>query len=73
MMITALNPNLKTELRYALDVMEESSHLGLDDEYAGKLRDILLRHIEDAEVAISVRPTGSAIVTGATDFVAGLC
>ena len=45
-----------TELRYALDVMEEYSHLGLDDEYAGKLRDILVRRIEEAETALSVEP-----------------
>jgi hypothetical protein len=44
------------ELRYALDVMEEYSHLGLDDEYAGKLRDILVRRIEEAEDALSVEP-----------------
>jgi hypothetical protein len=30
-MNTMLNPDLATELRYALDVMEEYSHLGLDD------------------------------------------
>jgi len=44
------------ELRYALDVMDEYSHLGLDDEYAGKLRDILVRRIEEAEEALSVEP-----------------
>jgi len=45
-----------TELRYALDVMEEYSHLGLDDEYASKLRDILVRRIEEAEEVLSVEP-----------------
>lgn len=45
-----------TELRYALDVMEEYSHLGLDDEYAGKLRSILERHIAQAEEAASCCP-----------------
>lgn len=44
------------ELRYALEVMDEYSHLGLDDEYASKLRDILLRRIEEAEAALSVDP-----------------
>jgi len=44
------------ELRYALDVMEEYSHLGLDDEFAGKLRDILVKRIEEAEGALSVEP-----------------
>ncbi len=36
--------------------MEEYSHLGLDDEYASKLREILLRRIEEAEEAVSVEP-----------------
>ena len=73
MTMATLNPDLATELRQALDVMEESSHLGLDDEYAGRLRHILLRQIEDAEVALAVRPKRSAHVTGATEFVARLC
>lgn len=55
-MNTVLNPALAIELRYALDVMEEYSHLGLDDEAAGKLRRILLRRIEEAECALSCRP-----------------
>jgi hypothetical protein len=48
-----------TELRYALDVMDEYSHLGLDDEYAGKLRDILLKRIEEAEADVSAEPARS--------------
>jgi hypothetical protein len=55
-MVTTLNSDLTTELRYALDVMEEYSHLGLDDEYASKLREIQLRRIEESEIALSVRP-----------------
>jgi len=55
-MVTTLSPHLATEFRYALDVMEEYSHLGLDDEYARKLRDILLRRIEKTETALSIRP-----------------
>lgn len=31
-MVTTLNSDLATEFRYALDVMEKYSHLGLDDE-----------------------------------------
>jgi hypothetical protein len=50
------NPDVVTELRYALDVMEEYSHLGLDNEAADKLRRILLRRIDEAEGAISCRP-----------------
>lgn len=55
-MYASLNPDLATELRYALDVMEENSHLGLDDEAAGKLRTILQRRIREAEAALSCCP-----------------
>jgi hypothetical protein len=55
-MDTRPNPELVTELRFALDVMEENSHLGLDNEAAGKLRNILLRRIKEAETALSCRP-----------------
>jgi hypothetical protein len=34
----------------------------LDDEYASKLRDILLRRIEETETALSVRPTRPVLV-----------
>lgn len=50
MSISAPKPELANELRYALDVMEENSHLGLDDEAANKLRNILLRRIKQAEL-----------------------
>jgi hypothetical protein len=55
-MISQINPNLANELRYALDVMEENSHLGLDDHAASILRTILQRRIREAEVAVSSRP-----------------
>ena len=48
-MNTLSHSDAAMELRYALDVMEEYSHLGLDDEYAGKLREILVKRIEAAE------------------------
>jgi hypothetical protein len=54
MSISAPNPDLANELRYALDVMEEYSHLGLDDEAANKLRSILTRRIKEAENADSI-------------------
>jgi hypothetical protein len=47
-METMTSSDAATDLRYALDVMEEYSHLGLDDEYTGKLRRILLRRIGEA-------------------------
>jgi hypothetical protein len=56
MSISAPKPELANELRYALDVMEENSHLGLDDESAKRLRSILLRRIKQAEASASTRP-----------------
>ena len=56
MSISAPKPELANELRYALDVMEENSHLGLDDEAANRLRNILLRRIKQAETDVSARP-----------------
>ena len=44
------------EFRYALEVMEESNHLGLDDEHARLLHEILQRRINEACVAISAKP-----------------
>jgi hypothetical protein len=58
MLDTQTNSDPATDLRYALDVMEEYSHLGLDEEYASKLRDILQRHIREAEDAFSCSPAG---------------
>lgn len=55
-MDTTTQPNLATELQYALEVMEEYSHLGLDEERANVLRKILLRRIAEAEAALSCRP-----------------
>ena len=57
-MYATTNPDLVNELRYALDVMEEYSHLGLDNEAAGKLRSILVRRINEAEAAVSSRAAG---------------
>jgi len=59
-MDTVTRTDAATELRYALDVMEEYSHLGLDDEYTGKLRQILLRRIEEAQAAVSEEPAQAA-------------
>ena len=47
---------LVSDLRYALDVMEEYSHLGLDDEAASNLREILVRQIDDARADLSCSP-----------------
>jgi len=39
------------ELRFILNVMEERSHLGLDNESANGIRHVLRRRIADAEQA----------------------
>jgi hypothetical protein len=59
-METTTSSDAATDLRYALDVMEEYSHLGLDDEFAGKLKQILLKRIEEAEAAVSAKPVQPA-------------
>ena len=56
MSISAPKPELANELRFALNVMEENSHLGLDDETAKRLRNILVRRIQQAEDSASARP-----------------
>ena len=48
-----INPKPASEFRYALEILEEHAHLGLDDQYAGTLREIIHRRIEDAEKATS--------------------
>jgi hypothetical protein len=60
LMETTTSSDAATDLRYALDVMEEYSHLGLDDEFAGKLKQILLKRIEEAEAAVSAKPVQPA-------------
>jgi hypothetical protein len=48
-MISDSNSTYAADLRFALDVMEEHSCLGLDREYSAKLRSVMLRQIERAE------------------------
>jgi hypothetical protein len=43
------NREVLAELRYALQVMDENSHLGLDDQAADNLRAMLLRRIAKVE------------------------
>ena len=49
-MSALMNPELVSDLQFALDVMEEKTHLGLDDKSAGDLKSILLRHIKEAKL-----------------------
>jgi len=45
-----------SDVRYALEVLDEYSHLGLDEEYASKLREILERQLEATGGTVSCRP-----------------
>ena len=47
------NPALLMELRYALNVLEECSHLGLDEDGASRIRRILLQQISKTESALA--------------------
>jgi hypothetical protein len=50
------NCALIDDLRFAIDVMDEYSHLGLDAEYASELRNLMQRQIVEAEEALNCRP-----------------
>jgi hypothetical protein len=54
------NSALLTELRDTLQVMEERSHLGLNEERASMVRRILLRQIEKTESATAGEPAPAA-------------
>lgn len=48
-MIPENNPALIADLRFALEVLDERSHLGLDSEYHARIRSLLLTEIKEAE------------------------
>jgi hypothetical protein len=66
-METILNSESANDLRFALDVLDEYSHLGLDDQYATKLRRILERRICEAEETSSCASAQPACISVATD------
>jgi len=43
---------LLSDLRFALEVMEERSHIGLDDQMAGAVRTTIQRRIDETEKAL---------------------
>ena len=47
-------------LRFALNVMEERSHIGLDEKAVGTLRSALLRRIVETETALRLAPAADA-------------
>ena len=48
-MISENNPAYADHLRLALDVLNESSNLGLDDQFAADLRKIIAKQISVSE------------------------
>jgi len=44
------------DLRFAIDVMEDRSHLGLNPERAASLEALMVHRISEAENAIKPRP-----------------
>ena len=53
----ASDRQMLSDLRFALDVMEERSHIGLDDEGAATMRRVLLSRIVEAEKAVGYPPS----------------
>jgi len=46
-------PSLIDDYRFALQVLQERSNLGLDSEYASKIRSVILEQIERGEAALN--------------------
>ena len=55
-MLTESPSKHESDIRYALQVLDEYEHLGLDDEHASKLRKILQDQMEETEDAVSCCP-----------------
>lgn len=60
------NPSYVDDLRFALEIMDEYSHLGLDSERASKLRTLILQQIAKAEEALQEHRTVGVSI-GPTD------
>jgi hypothetical protein len=54
-MFTERIPTVLDDLRFALQVLQEDSYLGLDPEYAAKLQSVILRQIERGEHGLNRR------------------
>jgi hypothetical protein len=59
-MLAERNPAILVHLRFALKVLEERSHLGLDAEYARKLASVIRQQIEHGEEALNPPPSAVA-------------
>jgi hypothetical protein len=56
-MLAERNAAILVHLRFALEVLEERSHLGLDAEYTGKLAGAIRQQIERGEEALNPPPS----------------
>ena len=56
-----LSSTLISDLQYALVVMEESCHLGLDDDFAHKLKCVILRRITEGESELAAHSVAPAV------------
>ena len=56
-MYDARNPLVVEDLQFALEVLQESSHIGLDSEYTTKLTAVILKQMERRNRALRRSPT----------------
>jgi hypothetical protein len=59
-MLAERNPAILDDLRFALNVLQESSNLGLDAQYTAKLVSVIQQQIERGE-AVLHRPPSLAV------------
>jgi hypothetical protein len=59
-MLAERNPAILVHLRFALEVLEERSHLGLDAEYSEKLSSVIRHQIERGKEALKPPPSLAA-------------
>jgi len=52
-------PSQIDDLRFALEVLQERSNLGLDSVYASKIQSVILQQIERGEATLNRRPSGA--------------
>ena len=56
-MLAARNSAILDDLRFALNVLQESSNLGLDAQYTRKLVSVIQQQIERGEAALNRPPS----------------
>ena len=59
-MLAERNPAILENLRFALNVLQESSHLGLDGQYTARLQAVIQGQIARGEQALQRHPAHAA-------------